>query len=112
MSEQIYDEQIAPKLAEVMAICKEHGLSFACACEYATGDTGLSFVGPNDPKTTGATMWLADTAIRARGNFDALTFATMKHAREHGHSSVILAKLGVPEKPGSLASPHRLNPPV
>ncbi len=99
MSEAIYDEQIAPLLKQAADLCIKHRLSFAAAVEYAPGDTGLTFAGPNDPKTTGATMFLADLGVRARGNFDALAFNVMKHARIHGHSSAILHQLGVPTTP-------------
>lgn len=99
MSEQIYDEQIAPLLKQAADICTRHGLSLAAACEYAPGDTGLTFTGPVDKSTTGATMYLADLAVRARGNVDALMLAVMRHATETGHSSMILSMLGVAEKP-------------
>lgn len=97
MSEQIYDAEIAPKLQELAELCKKHGLSFVAVCEYATGQTGLTFTSPMDEDTTGATMFLAQTAALARGNFDALTFALMRHARKFGHSSMILKQLGVHE---------------
>ena len=33
--EEIYDEQINPLMAQILTICKEHKIPFACAFEYA-----------------------------------------------------------------------------
>lgn len=99
MSEAIYDEQVAPLLKQVGDLCLQHGFSFAAACEYAPGDTGLTFTTTIDPDKTGATMVLADLGVRARGNFDALVMGVMRYARKHGHDSIFLRQLGVPTTP-------------
>lgn len=114
MSERIYDEEIAPLLKQAADLCIKHGFSFVAACEYAKGDTGMTFAGPNDREKTGAAMFLADLGVRCRGNFDALAMAAMKDARLHGHSSFVLSRLGVPTAPsepvdGEFLYTERLN---
>ena len=36
--EEIYDEQIAPLMTQIIAICAKHKLPIAATFEYATGD--------------------------------------------------------------------------
>ena len=43
MSEQKYDELIAPKLLEIGNLCKEHKIPFIASCEYEPGKFGSTF---------------------------------------------------------------------
>lgn len=96
MSEQIYDDLIAPKLLEVGKICEQHGLPLVAQVEYAAGDFGMTkFL----PEQSSLLMKLMFQAGACGNNVDALFFAIERHAREHGHSSVYLHRLGIPLQP-------------
>lgn len=99
MSEQIYDEQIAPLLLEVGKICQTHGLPLVAQVEYEPGEMGLTkFL----PAGSGMAMEMMNKAARCRNNVDSLIMWLMAHAKEHGHSSIFLMQLGVPVKPGQV----------
>ena len=88
---------VPPLVATVQAFAER---GFAPFAERFAARARRIVVGdPLDEKTTGATMLLAYLGMRARGNFDDLTMAVMRHARKYGHSSMILHQLGVPTKP-------------
>lgn len=94
--EEYYDQNIAPKLLEIGKECENAGLTFIAVCEYEGGDYGgTRTIQPN----SGYPIRLVDLAVQCEGNVDSLMFAVMRHAREHGHSSIILKQLGIPERP-------------
>lgn len=96
MSEQVYDEQIAPKLLEVRKLCEQHGLPLVAQVEYAPGDFGMTkFL----PEQSNLAMLLMNSAAMCKNNVDSLFIAIERHAREHGHSSVYLHRLGIPLQP-------------
>lgn len=103
-SEKIYDDQIAPLLKQAADLCLKYGMSMAAVCEYQMGDTGITCTAPLDVENTGATMFLADRAVRARGNLDALLMSVIRHAKQFGHGSLYLSHLGVPVKPEDAAN--------
>ncbi len=41
--EQVYDEQIAPLMAQIIAICKEHQLPMVASFAYRHGENGGSY---------------------------------------------------------------------
>jgi len=41
--EDVYDEQIAPLMAQIIAICKEHRIPLVAQFNYAADDEGPSF---------------------------------------------------------------------
>lgn len=43
-NETVYDEQIAPLMTQILAICKEHEMSMAASFEYAPGDYCSTFL--------------------------------------------------------------------
>ena len=96
MSEQIYDEQIAPKLLEVGKICEQHGLPLVAQVEYAPGDFGTTKFLPDNSSLL---MKLMFVTAACGNNVDRLFMAIERHAREHGHSSVYLHRLGIPLQP-------------
>ncbi|MES2887284.1 MAG: hypothetical protein V4739_04655 [Pseudomonadota bacterium] len=94
--EQIYDERIAPKLLALATECEAAGFSLVATCEWQPGESGeTAFIN----KDASFAIRLVHTAIKAHGNVDTLMFALMKHARKHGHRSLILSQLGIPPEP-------------
>ncbi len=95
-NEQIYDEQIAPKLLALAKECEEAGLSLVATCEWLPGESGeTAFIN----KEASFAVRMVHTAIKAHGNVDTMMFALVKYARQHGHSSIFLHRLGVPLEP-------------
>jgi hypothetical protein len=90
MSEAIYNEQIAPKLAEIGRLCEQHGMSFVAAVEYQPGSLGETRVLAGE--VTFAPL-LVSMAIQACGNVDKLMLNAWEYARAHGHTSVVLSVL-------------------
>lgn len=93
--EAFYDREIAPALLDLGKRCHENGLSFLACVEWAPGESGRTrqFVEPY-----GLPIEIADAAMRAGNNVDALLLFLMKIGKERGHSSLILHQLGVPTK--------------
>lgn len=98
--EAFYDREIAPEMLRLGKMCHEAGLSFLAVVEWAPGETGRTrqFVEPYGPP-----IEIADAAIRAGNNVDALIMFLMRIGEERGHSSVFLKQLGVPLKPDASA---------
>lgn len=46
--EHVYDEQISPLMAQIIAVCKEYGLPFVASFEYAPDAYCSSQVVPKD----------------------------------------------------------------
>jgi hypothetical protein len=89
-NEKFYDEEIAPLLLEVGKKCKERGLSFTAAVEYAPNQVaGTSIISEG----AGIEIQLVHQAVKAQGNVDALFMAIQRYAKVHGHNSVYLAML-------------------
>jgi len=87
MSEQIYDNEIAPLLMKAAEICFEHDISMVATVEYNKGDFGSTF---NLPTDRSCAMSVNYMAIKSAGNVDALIMGIQKYAREHGHSSIYM----------------------
>lgn len=88
--ERIYDEQIAPLLMQAGKIAEAHGMAIVAQVEYEPGEFGLTACLPDG---TGYAMRMLHWAALAKRNFDSFMFAVMRHAREHGHTSSVLAIL-------------------
>ncbi len=88
--ERIYDEQIAPLLAQAGKIAEANGMPIVAQVEYLPGEFGLTAC---LPESTGYAMTMLYWAARSKRNFDAFMFAVMRHARERGHTSSVLAIL-------------------
>ncbi len=98
MSEQFYDEVIAPALLNLAMQCRERGMPFLATVEIAPGDYGTTADMPKASERSLAMDW-AYAAARSHGNADALILHLMRQARERGHGSITLAQLGVPHTP-------------
>ena len=96
MSEQVYDEIVAPMLLEVMKVCHEHGMPIAATVEYAPGEYGTSADLPADRSLP---MDWAYVAARSNGNADVLIGHLVSQAEVRGHGSVFLKQLGVSTAP-------------
>lgn len=96
--EALYDEQIAPLLAQAGKIAYDHDIALAAFCQWGPSDSGRTL--SRGPRTS---EWLASKLVRyailADGNADALIIALMREARKRGHGSVALSVLGVPSTP-------------
>ncbi len=70
-NEDIYDDEIAPLMAQIIAICKLHEMPMFATFEYAPGDfctTAIPVdVAPIDPRTAGMTHH------QGRGRIGAIT---------------------------------------
>lgn len=94
--ERYYDEHVAPVLAQLAKDCAERGMHIMAYVEYEPGARGLTCARSGEPS---AAFLIAEAAARANGNIDSLMITVMRHASVHGHSSVVLKTLGVPETP-------------
>lgn len=94
--EALYDDQIAPLLAQAGQIAQANGMSMTCVVEFNPGETGetATLAKGHDFKVA-----LAHYAIACHGNVDALFVGIAKHARQHGHSSLYLSRMDIPMTP-------------
>lgn len=94
MSEQWYDEEIAPKLVELCKACKDRGLSFFAMVEYAHGDRAETrWIAPN----AGLPMYMAPMLAHHGDNVDGFVINLIRHCRKMGidwSSSMVLRQLG------------------
>ncbi|MFD1792101.1 hypothetical protein ACFSE0_10675 [Ochrobactrum teleogrylli] len=95
-NEKFYDDIIAPRLHQLAEECKQRGMSFVANVEYDPGATASTIL---LAENSGYHARLMCTAAQCGENVDGLIFAIMKHAREHGHSSLCLKMLGVSPTP-------------
>ena len=95
--EEQYDAEVAPLLLQAAQRCEKLGMSMIANVEYAPGEHGRT-----DCEAPGADLAqrVVHWAARAGNNVDSLILAIMRHANEHGHSSICLKTLGVPTTPG------------
>jgi len=92
--EELYDLHIAPMLKEVGKKCHKLGLPFVAAVEYAP----YSIAGTsNIPTDSGVAILMARMAAMSAGHADRLIMSMIQYAQLHGHQSVYLKILGVPE---------------
>jgi hypothetical protein len=102
--EKFYDEEIAPALSDLARKCEERGIGFLAMVGY--DDAGSVGRTVTLPENVPFMLRLADTLGRCwceggAVNVDGFMIALMRHAREHGHSSAVLAQLGVPTTPAA-----------
>lgn len=96
MSEAIYDELIAPKLAEVAKLCMEHKLSIVAVVEYAPGERGETRALQPD---AGLGMVVVSHAAKCGENIDGLVIGMKRYAQANGiktDSSIVLTRLSPP----------------
>jgi hypothetical protein len=85
MTEQEYDELIAPKLAEIANTIKELGGSMVCRVEWEPGESGITQIGP----MTSAGQWMTQYAAHSHGNFDAMAMNILRAGFDVSQSIVL-----------------------
>ena len=94
MSEEYYDETIAPALKELRDLCEVGKMSCVFLVEYEhqhIGGTEFSH------KDTCLPLQMASWAAQAGNNIDSFLITLCRYAREHGnYGSMFLHQLGVP----------------
>jgi hypothetical protein len=98
VTEKFYDEHVAPDLMRLAKLCEMNGMSFLAQVEYAPDETSetKAVVAGFGIKTV-----IARAGIECHGNVDSLIISIQRYAMKHGHSSAVLAVLGVPTKPSA-----------
>ena len=81
MSEAVYDEKIAPLLAQVGELCAKHDLPFLAVVEYASGDFGQTHYQTREQSLP---MTWANMAARSRGNLDSLVIGILRDCDARG----------------------------
>lgn len=99
--EKYYDDVIAPKLRKVLELCQEKDISIIASVEFnEAGCIASSALISETAKDPIRMIWGLNQACEGGAvNIDNFFFCIMKNAREKGHSSLILNKLGIPLKP-------------
>jgi hypothetical protein len=81
MSEAIYDEKIAPMLAEVSKLCQVHDVPMFAVVEYEPGHFGETAC--QTPKQSLA-LSMTHMASRARGNLDSFVISLLRFCNKQG----------------------------
>ncbi len=92
MSEQWYDEVIAPKLKAISDECGAKGCAFVAVVEYAPDKRGSTLY---TPPGTGLPMILLRALDRAGDNIDAFMIAVSRYCQREGidtSSSIYLSR--------------------
>jgi hypothetical protein len=77
MTEQEYDEVIAPMIADIARKVKDMGGSMVARVEWDRDEVGITCIGITEK--SGAGQQLTRFAALSRGNFDALYIAAARH---------------------------------
>jgi hypothetical protein len=96
VSEQYYDEHVAPKLLALAKDCEARGFSLVAVCEWSPHEGGTT---ATIAAGAGIGIRLTHAMAQAKGNVDSFMIAAARYARQHGHSSVVLSQMGVPTTP-------------
>jgi len=99
----IYDEQIAPLVAQLIEVCQSEGIPFFASFQYSEDGFCTS------AQRTGhcvfdSYMALSQCAERGGVNLDKYMIWVAKDARKKGHSSLYLKIAGIPETPNAEVS--------
>lgn len=97
MSEQLYDEELAPKLLEVARLCEKAGLPFLATVWFDGENSGTTRIVPKEPHPS---FTLAHAAHRCGGNIDKLCLALTRSVPEEQNGSVVLRMLRGDGLPG------------
>lgn len=94
MSEQWYDEEIAPKLRELCNACKNRGVSFSATVEYAAGERGETrWMAPG----AGLPMAMLALINHSGDNVDGFMIGLIRHCRKNGidwNNSAVMRQFG------------------
>lgn len=92
--EQVYDDVIAPKLREIAAVCRQYDIGFVSEVEWNKGKAGRTVYLPADASWA---VRMVEACMRCNGNVDQFILACVQYARIHGHNSVFMKDMGIPE---------------
>lgn len=95
--EQVYDEQIAPLMTQIIEICRAHKIKMHASFEL-DGDM-MCTTNLNHGEPSPVPLRLMLYASKAGNNIDAFMGAVKRDAQEYGHTSIALELLGVPVSP-------------
>lgn len=76
-TEEEYDTEIAPMLADVAARCKELGMSIVARVEWAPDEAGITRIGVGPGSGIGQVM--THYAAMSRGNLDAMVMGMRRN---------------------------------
>lgn len=90
MSEELYDQEIAPKLLEIAKICKKAGLPMLATVWFDGEDSGTTRVFPTESNPS---FTLAFAAHQCKGNIDKLCIGLARTVAEEDDGSIVLRML-------------------
>lgn len=90
MSENLYDDVIAPKLLEVAKLCKEAGMPMLATVWFDGEMGGTTRIVPDGPHPSFTLMYAAQ---KCRGNIDQLCFALAREVPDGPEHSLVLLML-------------------
>ncbi|MAY78597.1 MAG: hypothetical protein CL802_13660 [Citromicrobium sp.] len=76
MSEQVYDDKVAPLLRQVAEICMQHKMTLIARVEWERDKAGITQIVPDD---AGIGQKLTQLAAHSHGNIDALCLSAVRH---------------------------------
>lgn len=94
MTEEWYDDVIAPKLREVAKECEAKGCALVAVVEYAPGQRGSTLYTPHG---SGLEMLLLRTLDKAGRNLDSFFISVARYCNANGidtSGSMILSRFG------------------
>lgn len=92
--EEIYDEQIAPLMTQIIDICRAHKIKLHASYELDGDMMCTTYLDHGEPSPV--PLRLMYYASQAGSNVDAFMGAVKRDAQEYGHTSIALELLGVP----------------
>lgn len=94
--EQIYDEQIAPLMTQIIEVCRAHKIKAHASFELDGNMMCTTHL--HHDEVSPVALRLMFYASKAGDNFDAFMAAVKRDGAEHGHTSIALELLGVPAR--------------
>lgn len=76
MSEQYYDDHIAPKLLELAKDAAAHGMTFVASVEWEPGESASTITG--DMSKAGCTQYMTALSARSQRNIDGVLVGLIK----------------------------------
>jgi hypothetical protein len=107
MSEELYDEEIAPKLLEVAQLCKKAGIPMLATVWFEGENSGTTQIFPTEGNPN-PSFTLAYQAHQCKGNIDQLCIALARRVKPENDGSIVLRMLRgkTPESATTKPSEH------
>lgn len=103
VSEEIYDEQIAPLLLQAVQLCEKHGLAMVAVVEYAKEERGTTRVLPDG---SGLAMRMLSMLAASGNHIDSFLMAVIKFCNREGiplDESMFIGKYGTTQRAAQAA---------